>query len=125
MSIIGLWISWYLKDVSKNYFSAYKNFLKFGLNFFSTPLLLKSLFSPWKRIGTEFPKNFDIALILEAIFFNLFSRCFGAFFRTILIMVGLIFEVIIFVLGIVFYLLWLLSPILIILGILYSIQILI
>jgi hypothetical protein len=40
-------------------------------------------------------------------------------------MVGLIFEVIIFVLGIVFYLLWLLSPILIILGILYSIQILI
>jgi len=125
MNIISLWISWFYFDMSRDYFSAFKNFLKFGINYFSTPLLLRSFFSPWKRFQSEYPRSFDIAKTFETLFFNLFSRFFGAIFRIFLILIGFSFEILIFIFGIIFYICWLFLPVLLLGGIFYGLKFLI
>ena len=122
MNVILLWISWFYFDMSRNYFSAFGNFLKFGINYFSTPLLLKSFFSPWKRFQSEYPRTFDVAGFVTALIFNLFSRFLGMIFRTIFILVGISFEILIFAFGIIFYICWLFLPILLFMGIFYSLK---
>ncbi len=122
MNIISLWISWFYFDMSRNYFSAFKNFLKFGLNFFSTPLLIKSFFSPWRRFKSEYPKSFDIVKTFEVLFFNLFSRFFGMIFRIIFILIGISFEILIFTFGIIFYICWVFLPVLLLTGIFYGLR---
>jgi len=119
-----LWISWFYFDMSRNYFSAFKNFLKFGINYFSTPLLIKSFFSHWRRFKSEYPRSFDIAKTFEALLFNLISRFLGAIFRTIFILVGISFEVLIFIFGVIFYICWIFLPVLLLVGIFYGLNLL-
>jgi len=120
MNIISLWISWFYFDMSRDYFSAFKNFLKFGINYFSTPLLLKSFFSPWKRFQSEYPRTFDIGGFLASLIFNLFSRFLGMIFRIIFILIGISFEILIFSFGIIFYICWIFLPVFLLVGIFYG-----
>jgi ATP-dependent Clp protease ATP-binding subunit ClpC len=60
-------------------------------HFFSIPLLLKSLFSPWKRLVAEDNSaGFNLQKALEAFSYNLVSRGIGSVVRTFLILFGLL-----------------------------------
>lgn len=67
---------------------SWKNLVIFSYNFFSIPLLAKTLFSPYQNDKPS--KNFDI---LEIIVFAIFSRFLGFAFRIILIALGLVFTI--------------------------------
>lgn len=70
---------------------SWKNLVVYAYNAFSTPLLLRTLFSPWKM---DSGKDSDLTLF-ERIVFSLLSRVIGFVARVVLIFIGLIFTIII------------------------------
>ena len=84
-------------------------------NFFSIPLMLSTLFSPWKRIIETEGKQFDLEDWAERKVVNLLSRLIGAIIRTSVLCVGIMFLIITFTLGIFLYIFWILAPLCIVL----------
>ena len=68
---------------------SWKNLLIYAYNAFSIPLLLKTLFSPWKQ-DKAVGSNFDF---LEKFVFAIFSRILGFVARVVLIVLGLVFTI--------------------------------
>jgi hypothetical protein len=99
------------------------NLLWFVIHFFSLPQMVRSWFSPWKRITEERKKSWDLEDFFGSLLINLLSRIIGALMRTFVIMVGLLAFLIIFVGGLTVYILWTVAPalivFLIIIGIMY------
>ncbi len=124
-SIISQWISWQFFEVPKEILKAWKNFLKFNLNYFSVLLLLKTLFSPWRRYQISRSRGFDLGKFFETLISNLIFRLLGALMRSFLIFVGLLVEVMILFGGIVIFIGWLILPALLILGLIFGIKVLI
>lgn len=118
------WFCWQFFDVSKSILVGWKNFLKFGLNYFSIPLLLKTLFSPWRRYRWTYPKAFDIGIYLEVFFSNLISRILGLILRVFLIFFGFLTEILFIFGGLFILFIWLILPFLIFLGFYFGFRIL-
>lgn len=115
-------ISWHFYDVPKAILRAWKNFLVFYWNFFSVPLLFRTLLSHWRKYIEPYGRGFDPKTYLSAFASNMISRGLGALVRIATIISGLIVEFFVFVLGILVLALWLLFPFLLILGILGGIN---
>jgi len=122
--IIPAWIEWHFFDVPKSILKTWRNFLVFNLNYFSIPLLIKTLFSPWRRYIWSYGRGFDLGRYVSTFFSNLISRFLGAFIRFILIFIGLFIEAFIFFAGIIVFLVWLILPLLIIWGFYFSFKVL-
>lgn len=115
-NIVLEWFLWQFLEVPKLILKAWKDFLRFGLSYFSIPLLLKTLFSPWRRYKWFYPRGFDFWLYFETIFSNLIFRALGAIIRSVLIMIGVFFEILIFFVGLFIFLGWLILPLLLVVG---------
>lgn len=118
------YLCWQFFDAPKSILSGWKNFLKFGLNYFSIPLLLKTLFSPWRRYRWTYPKAFDIGIYLEVFFSNLISRILGLILRVFLIFFGFLTEILFIFGGLFILFIWLILPFLIFLGFYFGFRIL-
>lgn len=90
--------------------SVWKNYLAFCADFFSIPLLLKTLLSPWRKYRWNYPKSLDIGAYASNFIFNTFSRVMGFFCRIALVILGIIAELLVVVVGIVALACWLLLP---------------
>lgn len=110
-NIIVLWFGWHFYEMPKLLFLVWKNYLYFGLNYFSVPLLFLTLFSPWKKYKWRYPKGFDIGEYFGTFISNVFSRLIGAICRLFLIIFGVIAQIFIFTLGAAVILFWFLMPI--------------
>jgi hypothetical protein len=119
------YFSWHFWGMPVNILKAWKNFLRFNLNYFSVPLLLKTLFSPWRRYKVSYGRGFDVGRCLEAAFSNLIFRIIGAILRSFLIIVGILAEILILFAGVVVFISWLILPALLIAGLIFGIQIII
>lgn len=119
-NILWLWFQWYFLEMSKEILNGWRNFLFFNLNYFSIPLLLKTLFSHWKRYYWVRKRGFDIGDYFNVLLSNLMSRFLGALVRLCLIIAGLIFEIIIFAAGLIIFAVWFVLPILLIFGLLFG-----
>ena len=116
-NIIISWIMWHYFEMPQFLFKVWKNYIMFATNFFSLPLLLKTLLSPWRRNAWKYPKGLDIQEIFSVFISNVFSRLMGFGLRFILIIVGAIFQVFVALAGIIIILMWLLLPFITIAGI--------
>jgi len=115
IAIIPIFWRWYYGEAVRDVLTGWKNFIIFSLEYFSIPLLFKTLFSPWKRDITKRPRGLDLQKLFEYLSFNLVSRGIGFIMRFLTILVGILFFFIIVILGALFFILWLFLP-LIILG---------
>lgn len=122
-NIIFQYLQWHFIDQTKAILRAWKNFLLFNLNYWSIALLLKTLFSPWRKYRYSYGRGFDIKRFFETFSFNVISRAMGVIMRSILIFIGILTEIFIFFIGIIIFLGWLILPILLILGIYYGFRI--
>ena len=123
-NILSAFIYWLFFEVPKEILKGWINFLKFGLNFFSIPQLIKTLFSHWRRYKWFYPRGFDFWKYSETLFSNLISRTLGAVLRSILIAAGIVFEGFILVAGLLVLLVWFVLPIFLILAMYHGFRIL-
>jgi hypothetical protein len=113
-NIFTMWLQWHFYQMPVFLFSAWKNYLAFGLRFFSAPLLLSTLFSPWKKYRWNYPRTFNIIEYANTFVSNTFSRIVGALIRLVLIILGFFAQIFIFLAGIVVILAWLFIPLILI-----------
>jgi len=123
-NIFSQWISWHFIEVPKKILKGWKNFLKFNLNYFSLPDLIKSYFTHWRRYRWKYPKGLKIGKIFEVFVSNLFSRLIGMTARSILILIGILTEVFLLILGTIVFLSWLTLPLILILGVFLGLKLL-
>ena len=119
INVLLLWLFWQFSEMPKFLLRVWKNYLGFAANFFSTPLLLKTFFAPWRRYKWPYPRGFDVAEFFNTLISNTFSRILGAMMRIVLIITGLLLQIFIILAGAVAIVLWILIPFLIIAGILF------
>lgn len=81
------------------------------IHFFSIPILLKTLFSPWRRLSEEYPENFDLGEVAVSLVVNFLMRVVGAVMRLITIIVGIVLTLLSFAVGILFFVYWILMPV--------------
>ena len=124
-NIISEWVSWQFYYAPKNIIKAFRNFLKFNINFFSIPLLFKTLLSYWHNYRDFYGRGFDFKRYAWVFMSNMVSRVFGALVRIVTIMIGLSVEVILFIVGIIAVIAWIATPILLLLGLYFGIGFLI
>jgi len=122
-NIFFLWLEWQFFEMPLNILKAWMNFLKFNLNYFSIPALIKTFFSPWRRYKMSYGKKIDPGRYFEAFTFNLMSRTIGAILRLFFILAGFLIEIIILLAGIVIFFSWLILPFLLIAGAIFGIRI--
>ena len=118
------YLEWQFFDVPKNILQAWQNCLRFNLNYWSVPLLLKTLFSHWRRYQYSYGKGFNFKRYFEAFTFNMISRVLGSIMRSVLIVLGLLTEIFVFLAGAIVFLIWLILPFLLAGGFFYGFKIL-
>jgi len=122
-NIFFQWLFWQFFEMPGNILKAWRNFLRFNLNYFSIPLLLKTFFSPWRKYKWSYGKGFDIKRYLESFFSNLISRTLGAIIRSFLIIIGLLVEIFIVFAGTIIFFSWLVLPAILIWGLIFGVQV--
>jgi len=110
VSIVIIFWRWYYGKAIKDILTAWKNFIIFSVEYFSIPLLLKTLFSPWRRDITKKVRGFDIGQFFHVLSFNAISRTVGFIIRIPTIILGIIFFFATVILGALFFILWFALP---------------
>ncbi len=102
------YMRWHYSEALHVYLRILKNFWWFTVAYFSMPLLLKTLFVPYKRM-TE-TRGESVGSWLEAGVMNTLSRLVGFLVRLTLLLVGFVALGILTIGGVAVYALWLLLP---------------
>lgn len=79
---------WYYTRAFRDLLAVGLNFLWFITHYFSIPLLLKTLFSPWKRMTDTYHRT-GLEDMLTTLVMNIMTRIFGAIIRLCFILFGL------------------------------------
>lgn len=119
-SIAVEYVVWHFFYMPLEIAKAWRNILLFNLEYFSLPLLLKTIVAPWRKIQWSSQKGFSISGFFEALVSNLISRILGAFIRSVLIIAGLAVEATLFAAALLSLLVWFLLPLGIIFGLSYG-----
>ncbi len=110
-NIVVLWFQWHFYQMPALLFSIWRNYLEFSVDFFSAPLLLMTLFSPWRKYSWHYPRGFSFTEYLNTFVSNVFSRVIGAICRLFLIVASIFPLVFVFVAGVIVILGWFLLPV--------------
>jgi hypothetical protein len=113
MVITLVFWKWYYCEALKDVLQGWKNYIIFAAQYFSIPLLLRTLFSPWKRDITKKPRGLDLKKLFEYLSYNAISRGIGFFVRSLTIIVGIIFLFFVIIAGAIFFVLWIFLPLLV------------
>jgi len=85
-------VLWYYTIAFRDILVVWSNFMWFIVHFFSMPLLLRTLFAPWKRITDEYHIT-SIEDVLSTFVLNTMTRVFGGIVRLFILIAGLVFLV--------------------------------
>ena len=118
-NILLTWLYWQFLEMPAFLLGVWKNYILFALNYFSLPILLKSLFAPWHKYRWNYPKGLQVGEFFSTLISNSFSRLIGAIIRIILIAVGILFQIFVVFAGLIFFLFWMFLPIIIIAGFIF------
>ncbi|MCC6290465.1 hypothetical protein IT398_00045 [Candidatus Nomurabacteria bacterium] len=102
----------------------YRDFLWFIYHFFSLPVLLKTLFSPWRRLGEAYPGRFNLSEIFASFFINTFMRLIGFLIRFLLVVFGTFVLFISMLIGFAVFIVWFALPFIVVASLLLGIKLL-
>jgi len=110
LGIIAHYLHWHYTKAFGEIFGLWRNILWFIKEFFSFSLLLKTFFSPWKRLHEK--GSGGIGGFFEGLIVTFIMRIIGVGMRTVVLLVGTIVMIVAFFGGIIFLGLWPILPIL-------------
>lgn len=123
--LIFSYFIWHYTQAFRDIFNHIRNFLWFVYHFFSVKVLVKTLFSPWRKLSEQYQKGFNISRLLETFVVNVIMRIVGFFIRLLVIMVGIVALIFVIVAGCISIVLWAVLPFIIILFFVSSLRLLI
>ena len=109
--LFPMYIWWHYAKAPFVILSLIGHFVTHIFHFFSVTTLLKTLFSPWRRLSEGYPENFDLGQVFTSVIVNTLMRVVGAMIRTVTIVLGLFFTLLFSVLGLLFFIYWLVMPV--------------
>jgi len=113
--IFANYLIWHYGRAIADLTHIYGNLIRFTFNFFSLTILLRSYFSPWRRMGESYPeRSMEITAYLSVFTVNMIMRCVGIFMRTIIIIIGLMATILVIVSYPLILLTWLILPLLVV-----------
>ncbi|MDD5146330.1 MAG: hypothetical protein PHN39_01070 [Candidatus Pacebacteria bacterium] len=115
-NIFAAFIFWHLCEAPKAITTIWKNYLFFYWEYFSIPILLKTLFNHWRKLVNSYGRGFDIKRFFSTLAENLISRFLGFLVRAVTIIIGLLFELAVLAGGFLLLVAWYLWPLIFILG---------
>jgi ATP-dependent Clp protease ATP-binding subunit ClpC len=110
MNTAGDYFTWHFILAPRKIIQIISNYLTFFYYYFSVKLLLKTLFSPWKRLTVQRKIGFSLEDIFHVLSFNLISRSIGFILRSMVIISWILLETAVFFFASVFLPLWLILP---------------
>jgi hypothetical protein len=125
LAIFPAYLIWHYTTAYTDIFRLWVNYVWFFYNFFSIPLLAKTLFAPWQRISERRRGGFSLEDVAEVIMVNTIMRLVGFIVRIIFIVIGSILVLSVFFGGALLVLIWTVFPVLAIVSIFYGLDTLI
>lgn len=117
LSIIVPYVRWHYYDQPSAFLKAWRNFVLFGIEFFSVRTLLRTFFSPWKQMySVRKTLGFDIGDILKTGIENILVSMIGAVLRSWVLLLAICYEILIIIIGLILILFWFLLPFIIMWG---------
>lgn len=113
--LIAAFFAWWYGDGWRSQINQIKLSLVKINDTFSIPLLLSTLFAPFRQISAGSVSG-SIEVQFRAAIDKLFSRFIGAFMRTIMIFVGIILMILFIIISLIRLMLWPLLPLFPIVG---------
>lgn len=107
---------WHYYRAPGEAFHIWQNLMWFIIRLFSIPPLLRSLFSPFRRMTEERKDKWDIEELMGVIIVNGISRVLGAILRLIIILIGILALTLLLMGIVLFYIFWFAAPALVIVG---------
>ncbi len=109
--IFVAYIKWHYGKGIREFIGVVSNFLWFVSHFFSFKLLIRTLFSPWKRLGESYDGTFNLGAIASTLVVNTLMRFVGFLTRSIIIFIGFVSYLVVTLIGITVFFIWILVPI--------------
>ena len=113
-ALLGRYLAWHYTTGLLDCLRLSANFLWFVYHFFSVPVLARTLFFPWRRLGEAYRGGFDPERLLETFIVNLFMRICGFVVRVIFLIVATVMLIMVFGLGLFMTFIFFLAPLIII-----------
>lgn len=104
------YLGWHYTIAYHDIFRVWTNFMWFVYHLFSVPVLLRSLFSPWKRMDMRYQKGLNIEDWAGTFVVNIMMRIVGAIARFVIILIGTLGLIIFGIGGLCILLVWALLP---------------
>ncbi|MFZ2523178.1 MAG: hypothetical protein WAW92_02215 [Minisyncoccia bacterium] len=112
------YLAWHYTTAFSDMMNIWKNFFSFLYEFFSIPLLIRTLFSPWRRMKEDYGRIEDFFGNLVV---NTMMRLVGAVIRIIFILMGLTSLLFCALVGVALFVFWVALPFLLIYSLLEGI----
>ena len=84
------YVFWHYFQAPVAIFRMWRDFMWFLVHYFSIPLLLKTLISPFYRIEEEYERGLNLEKIAATFVVNIISRAVGFLLRACVIVVGVL-----------------------------------
>lgn len=107
---LPLYLRWHYTKSLKDLYENLKSWFLFIPQFFSLPVLFKTLFSPWKRLSESYHTGFDPEAFFSTFVVNSILRVVGFFVRFLTIITAIILEVLFVIFSFGLYIFWLIFP---------------
>lgn len=115
------YITWHYSGALQSGVLLIRNILTFLLHFFSVPLLLRTYFNKFGRLGESYKGGFDLERFFSTFVVNTLMRIVGVIVRTIFILMGLLSVLVGAMTGLLFIFAWLLLPLIVFVCFVYGI----
>ena len=123
--IMAAYAKWHYSRAIGSLFGLWREFSYFWFRFFSVRMLSVTFFSPWRRLGEEYPKGLQPGVWLETFFINLLMRLIGVAIKALALAAWLVLTAGTLVAGALALIVWLVLPLLILFFLIIGVHLLI